>query len=124
MDDVNYFIDDLSAKFDNLQEKINQIYSADQAIVELNSYVDELISKSFNNRTNSLDNEVFLSLISKDAKSLNAKLKTSHTNISKFDFNKEMNDMKAKAEDEYPKGERLHPVISSIHSLAWSSITS
>ena len=107
MEDVNYFIDDLSAKFDNLHEKINQIYSADRAIVDLNSHVDGIISQTFNFRTNSLDNEAFLSLISKDVKSLNTKLKTSYSNLSKFNFDKEIKDMKTIAEKEYPKGDRL-----------------
>jgi hypothetical protein len=107
MDDVNDFIDDLDQKFDGLHEKINTIYTNDKEISDINTYVDGIISRSFNTRSNNLDNQAFVELIAKDAKPLSQKIKTKYSNFSKFDFDKEIKEIKASAEREYPKSDKL-----------------
>ena len=107
MDDVNDFIDELDQKFDGLHEKINTIYTNDKEISDINTYVDGIISRSFNTRSNNLDNQAFVGLIAKDAKPLSQKIKTKYSNFYKFDFDKEIKEIKASAEREYPKSDKL-----------------
>jgi hypothetical protein len=107
MGDIDEFIENLSLKFDKLQERINSVYSSSSgsgssnspSVNEINNYVNNLI-------TNSGNNEIFISYMSKDVKKLNQKMKEVYNNMSKFDFNKEIEELKSQAEKEYPKIDR------------------
>jgi hypothetical protein len=101
MEEINEFFENLDGKFENISGKITNAYSGgkDANINEINDYLNNILDQS-------KDNESFLSLISKDSKQLNAKLKDIYSGISKFDFNKEITEVKTQAEKDYPQIDR------------------
>jgi hypothetical protein len=101
MQEINEFFENLDGKFENINEKIVNAYSGgkDANISEINDYLNNILAQS-------KDNESFLSIISKDSKKFNAKLKDIYSGISKFDFHKEISEVKLQAERDYPQIDR------------------
>jgi hypothetical protein len=96
LDDINDFIDNLSRKFDILQDKILSKFKGDNEdkLKDVNIAVNTVIAKSRNN-------EGIISSLAPKAKDLNTQIKEITGSMKIFNFEKEIAEIKSEAEKDY-----------------------
>ena len=100
MEDINEFISGMDLKFDLIHEKMNQHQDKD-FLDEINSNLENLLKAS-----NGIS-ENFIIDIAKAAKGLNTKIKSIANSSIKFDFEKEIAEIKSSAEKEHQKLDKI-----------------
>lgn len=93
MEEINDFIENLNAKFDTINSKIEQSGSLANNLAEIRNFLNNKLTASANN------SEAFVINIYPDAKNLKEKVNSVKHN--KFDFDKQIMEIKVQAEKDY-----------------------
>lgn len=115
MDEINNFTDNLNDKFDSLIQRVDNLDSH-KDLTEINSYVAKVAAQEGQNSA------AFFQKMGPRAKQLNQKVKGINNNLNKFNFDKEIEDLKKFASKEYSSLEKNN-YFEEIHAAVVKNIS-